>query len=160
FPYTTLFRSGYAREQSEEFLRRQREAMTRVVADSDVVITTAAIPGKRSPILVTAPMVEAMSPGSVIIDLGAERGGNCELTRPGEEIVEHGVTIVGPINVPSTVPYHASQMYARNLATFLKHLTSKEGALQIDTGDEITAGALTCRPSEGVHPRLPDVLAR
>ncbi|HLU68302.1 MAG TPA: Re/Si-specific NAD(P)(+) transhydrogenase subunit alpha [Kofleriaceae bacterium] len=151
-------KGGYAREQSEEFLRRQREAMTRVVADSDVVITTAAIPGKRSPILVTAPMVEAMSPGSVIIDLGAERGGNCELTRPGEEIVEHGVTIVGPINVPSTVPYHASQMYARNLATFLKHLTSKEGALQIDTGDEITAGTLMCRAGEVVHPRLRDLL--
>jgi NAD(P) transhydrogenase subunit alpha len=152
-------RGGYAVEQSDEFLRRQREAMTRVVADSDVVITTAAIPGKRSPILVTADMVKAMAPGSVIIDLGAERGGNCELTRTGEEITQHGVTIVGPVNLPSTVPYHASQMFARNLATFLKHLISKEGALKIDTSDEITAGTLMCQGGEVVHPRLRELLS-
>lgn len=149
---------GYAREQSEDFLRRQREAMTKVVADSDVVITTAAIPGKRSPILVTADMVKAMSPGSVIVDLGAERGGNCELTVSGETTVAHGVTIIGPVNVPSSVPYHASQMFGKNLATFLKNMLDKEGNLTIKTSDEIVAGTLMCRDGEVVHPRLRDLL--
>jgi NAD(P) transhydrogenase subunit alpha len=149
---------GYAKEQSEDFLRRQREAMTKVVADSDVVITTAAIPGKRSPILVTADMVKAMGPGSVIVDLGAERGGNCELTQGGKTIVEHGVTIVGPLNLASAVPYHASQMYAKNVATFLQHLLDKEGKLVVDTSDEITAGTLLCQGGEVVHPALRGLL--
>ena len=149
---------GYAKEQSEDFLRRQREAMTKVVADSDVVITTAAIPGKRSPILVTADMVRAMSPGSVIVDLGAERGGNCELTQGGKTIIEHGVTIVGPLNLASAVPYHASQMYAKNVATFLQHLLDKEGKLVVDTSDEITAGTLLCQGGEVVHATLRGLL--
>jgi NAD(P) transhydrogenase subunit alpha len=151
-------KGGYAKEQGEDFLRRQREAMTKVVADSDVVITTAAIPGKRSPILVTAAMVEAMRPGSVIIDLGAERGGNCELTVSGGETVAHGVTIIGPVNLPSSVPFHASQMFAKNLATFLKLLVSKEGALNIDTSDDIIAATLLCRGGEVVQPRLRELL--
>lgn len=149
---------GYAREQSEDFLRRQREAMTRVVAASDVVITTAAIPGKKSPVLVTADMVKAMEPGSVIVDLAAERGGNCELTQPGKEVVVHGVTIAGPLNLASSIPYHASQMYAKNVVTFLKNITSKEGALKIDSGDEITAGTLMCQDGQVVHPRLRELL--
>ena len=151
-------KGGYAKEQSEDFLRRQREAMTKVVADSDVVITTAAIPGKRSPILVTADMVKAMAPGSVIIDLGAERGGNCELTQSGKTVVEHGVTIVGPLNVATTVPYHASQMYAKNVATFLEHLIDKEGKLVVNPADEITSGVLLCQGGEVVHPRLRELL--
>jgi len=151
-------KGGYAKEQSEDFLRRQREAMTKVVGDSDVVITTAAIPGKRSPILVTADMVKAMAPGSVIVDLGAERGGNCELTQPGKTIVEHSVTIIGPLNLASSVPYHASQMYAKNLATFLEHLLDKEGRLVVDTNDEITAGTLLCQGGDVVHPRLREIL--
>jgi NAD(P) transhydrogenase subunit alpha len=151
-------KGGYAKEQSEDFLRRQREAMTKVVADSDVVITTAAIPGKRSPILVTADMVTAMSPGSVIVDLGAERGGNCELTQPGKTTIQHGVTIIGPLNLPSTVPYHASQMYAKNIATFLEHLIDKEGKLVVDTSDEITSGTLLCQNGQVVHPRLREML--
>jgi NAD(P) transhydrogenase subunit alpha len=151
-------KGGYAREQSEDFLRRQREAMTRVVAGSDVVITTAAIPGKRSPILVTADMVKAMTPGSVIVDLGAERGGNCELTQSGKTVVEHGVTIVGPLNLASTVPYHASQMYSKNLATFLEHLLDKEGKLVVNTTDEITSGTLLCQGGELVHSRLRELL--
>jgi len=149
---------GYAVEQSEDFLRRQREAMTKVVGDSDVVITTAAIPGKRSPILVTADMVKAMAPGSVIVDLGAERGGNCELTQGGKTVVQHGVTIVGPLNLTTTVPYHASQMYAKNLATFLQHLLDKEGKLVVDTADEITSGTLLCQGGDVVHPRLREML--
>ena len=110
---------GYAKAQDESFYQKQRELLGRVVAESDVVITTAVVPGKRSPVLVTKEMVAAMAPGSVIVDLAAERGGNCELTRTGERIVEHGVTIFGTINVASTVPYHASQMYSKNLTNFL-----------------------------------------
>jgi H+-translocating NAD(P) transhydrogenase subunit alpha len=149
---------GYAKEQSEDFLRRQREAMTKVVAASDVIITTAAIPGKKSPILVTADMVKAMEPGSVIVDLAAERGGNCELTQPGKEIVVHGVTIAGPLNLASSIPYHASQMYAKNVVTFLKNLTTKEVALKVDIADEITAGTLMCQGGQVVHPRLRELL--
>ena len=114
---TSEDKGGYAREMNEEFYRRQRELMTRVIAEQDVVITTAAVPGKKAPILVTADMVHGMSPGSVIVDLAAERGGNCELTRPGETVVERGVSILGPQNLAADVPYHASQMYAKNMAT-------------------------------------------
>ena len=149
---------GYAREQSEEFLRKQRELMHKVVSESDVVITTAAIPGRKAPILVTADMVKAMAPGSVIVDLAAERGGNCELTRSGEEVEVHGVTILGPENVPSTIPYHASQMFAKNVTTFLQHLLDKEGKLKLDLADEITAGTLMTRGGEVVHPRLRELL--
>ena len=115
-------KGGYAKAQDESFYRRQREMMTKVVAASDVVITTAAIPGKKSPVLVTEDMVKGMQPGSVIVDLAAERGGNCELTKADQTVVAHGVTIFGPTNLPATVPYHASFMYARNVTTFLTHL--------------------------------------
>ncbi len=142
---------GYARELGEDFYKKQREMMLRVVAGSHVVITTAAIPGKKAPILVTREMVEGMEPGSVIVDLAAERGGNCELTRPGETVVESGVTILGPLNIPSTVPYHASQMYSKNITTFLLHLV-KEGKLALDMEDEITAGTMVTRDGRIVHP--------
>jgi len=122
---------GYAKAMGEEFYKKQREMMTRVVAEHDVVITTAAVPGKKAPLLVTAAMVQGMQPGSVIVDLAAERGGNCELTRPGETVVEHGVTILGPVNLPATVPFHASQMFAKNITTLL-HLLIKDGKLNID----------------------------
>jgi NAD(P) transhydrogenase subunit alpha len=151
-------RGGYAREQSEEFLRKQRELMAKVVSESDVVITTAAVPGKKSPILVTKEMVSAMQPGSVIVDLAAERGGNCELTRAGEEVTVGGVTIVGPVNVPAQIPYHASQMYGKNVATLLRHLIDKENRLKLDVADEITAGTLMCRGGEVVHPQLRQLL--
>ncbi|MGB8456175.1 MAG: Re/Si-specific NAD(P)(+) transhydrogenase subunit alpha, partial [Candidatus Acidiferrum sp.] len=132
---------GYATAQGEDFYKKQRELLGKVVAESDVVITAAVIPGKTSPILVTKEMVAAMAPGSVIVDLAAERGGNCELTREGEQIVAHGVTIMGSINLASTVPYHASQMYARNVATFLLHLV-KDGKLQLNPEDEIVRDTL------------------
>ncbi|MBN2288505.1 MAG: Re/Si-specific NAD(P)(+) transhydrogenase subunit alpha [Candidatus Glassbacteria bacterium] len=148
---------GYAREMNEEFLRRQREMMARAVADSDVVITTAAVPGKKAPVLVTAGMVENMRTGSVVVDLAAERGGNCELTKPGETVLEHGVSIIGPVNLPSTVPYHSSQMYSRNVTTFLLHLI-KEGQLVIDTEDEITRETLVAAGGEVVHPRVREIL--
>ena len=151
---------GYAKDQGEDFIRKQRELMTKVVAENDVVITTAAIPGKKSPVLVTAEMVRGMQPGSVIVDLAAERGGNCELTRAGEIVVEHGVTILGPINIPAEIPYHASQMYSKNITTFLLHLIDKEGNFTLNTDDEITAGTLVTRGGKIVHPRVLDLLGQ
>jgi NAD(P) transhydrogenase subunit alpha len=143
-------KGGYAKAMDEEFYRKQRELMARVVAESDMVVTTAAVPGKKAPVLVTRGMVEAMAPGSVIVDLAAERGGNCELTRPGETNEVNGVTILGPENLPSAVPYHSSQMYARNITTFLLHLV-KDGQLNLDTDDEIVAGTLVCKDGSIVH---------
>ncbi len=150
-------KGGYAKEMSEEFLNKQREMMMKIVGESDVVITTAAVPGRKAPVLVTEPMVEEMRPGSVIVDLAAERGGNCELTQEGENVVKHGVTIMGPINIPSTVPYHASQMYSKNLLTFLQHLI-KDGELQFDMEDEITRESLLTRDGEVIHPRIREIL--
>jgi H+-translocating NAD(P) transhydrogenase subunit alpha len=143
---------GYAQAQGESFYRRQREVLAKVVAENDVVITTAVVPGQKAPILVTAEMVGSMTRGSVIIDLAAERGGNCELTRPNETAVERGVTIVGTFNFATTVPYHASQMYARNLATFIVHLLN-DGKLVLDLEDEITRETLITRDGNIVNPR-------
>jgi NAD(P) transhydrogenase subunit alpha len=154
-------KGGYAKAQDENFYRRQREMMLKVVAASDVVITTALIPGKPAPRLVTREMVEAMAPGSVVVDLAAERGGNCELTRPDEVVVHQGVTIIGPSNPPALVPYHASQMYSKNITTFLLHLLGKEGAkgtsVPVDTADEITRETLLATGGSVVHPRLVNV---
>jgi NAD(P) transhydrogenase subunit alpha len=144
---------GYARAQDETFYRRQRELLGKVVVESDVVISAAVIPGKKPPILVTKEMVAGMAPGSVIVDLAGERGGNCELTRPGEIVVEHGVTIIGWFNLASTVPYHASQMYARNVSAFLLHLV-KDGKLQLNLEDEIVRETLLTRGGEVVNPRI------
>jgi NAD(P) transhydrogenase subunit alpha len=147
-------KGGYAKELGEEFYRRQRELMKEVLAESEVVITTAAIPGKKAPILVTKEMVEVMPPLSVLVDIAAERGGNCELTVAGEEVrTENGVTILGPVNLASTVPYHASQMYAKNIVTLFAHL-AKEGTLAFNLEDEITRETLLTRNGEIVHPRL------
>jgi NAD(P) transhydrogenase subunit alpha len=144
---------GYARAQGEDFYRRQRELLGKVVAESDVVITTAVIPGKAAPILVTKEMVAGMAPGSVIVDLAAERGGNCELTQAGEKIEVNGVSIIGWLNLASSVPYHASQMYARNLTAFLLHLV-KDGKLQLNTADEIIRDTLLTQSGEVVNARL------
>jgi NAD(P) transhydrogenase subunit alpha len=156
-------KGGYARAQDESFYRRQREMMLKVVAGSDVVITTALIPGRRAPTLVTEEMVNGMAPGSVVVDLAAERGGNCELTRPDEVVVHRGVTILGPSNPPSLVPYHASQMYAKNITTFLLHLLGKEGgkkaALELDLTDEITRETLLTQNGEIVHAKVKDLLS-
>ncbi|MCA9455770.1 MAG: NAD(P) transhydrogenase subunit alpha [Nitrospiraceae bacterium] len=150
-------KGGYAKAQDETFYKKQRELLGKVIATSDVVISTAAVPGKKAPILITADMVGAMAPGSVIVDLAAERGGNCELTKPGHTIVMHGVTIHGPENLSSTVPFHASQMYAKNVATFLLHLV-KKGEIQIDMNDEITKETMLTRNGEVVQPRIREVL--
>ena len=144
---------GYAAAADEDFYKRQRELLTEVVREHDVVITTAAVPGQRAPILLTGEMVAGMPRGSVVFDLAAERGGNCELTQPGRTIIEAGVTIMGPLNVPATVPYHASQMYAKNVATFLKHLL-RDSALTVDMQDEITRDTLVTHNGEIVHARV------
>lgn len=150
-------KGGYAKAQDETFYKKQRELLGKVIATSDVVISTAAVPGKKAPILITAEMVEGMASGSVIVDLAAERGGNCELTKPGHTIVAHGVTIHGPENLSSTVPYHASQMYAKNVATFLLHLV-KKGEVQLDMNDEITKETLMTRNGEVIQPRIREAL--
>jgi len=151
-------KGGYAKAQDESFYRRQRDMMLKVVAGSDVVITTALIPGKRAPILVTTEMVEAMPPGSVVVDLAAERGGNCELTRPDETVVHRGVTVIGPSNPAALVPYHASQMYSKNIVTFLQHLLGKDGAsrpaLTFNLEDEITRETLLTQAGSVVHARI------
>jgi NAD(P) transhydrogenase subunit alpha len=145
---------GYARALTDDEIRRQREAMAQVIRENDVVITTAAVPGKKAPILITKEMSRGMASGSVIVDLAAERGGNCELTRAGETVVDDGVSIIGPVNLASTVPYHASQLYARNIATFLKNIMTKDGQLNINPEDEIVRGTMIARNGEVVHPKV------
>jgi NAD(P) transhydrogenase subunit alpha len=144
---------GYGTVQDENFYARQRELLTRVVAESDVVISAAVIPGKKSPVLITAEMVKGMAPGSVIVDLAAERGGNCELTRTGQTVKEHNVVIIGAINLASSVPYHASQMYARNLMTFLTYMV-KDGKLQLNLQDEIIRETMATNAGEVVNARV------
>lgn len=148
---------GYAAAMEEDFYRRQRLMLSEVLRQHDVVITTAAVPGKKAPILVTAEMVRDMPPGAVLVDLAAERGGNCELTRPGETVRAGSVLVMGPLNLASAIPYHASQMYARNVASFLKHLI-RDGALAIDREDEITRETLVTLAGEVVHPRVREAL--
>jgi NAD(P) transhydrogenase subunit alpha len=142
--------TGYAKAQSEEFYKRQRQLMQTCVAAADVVITTALVPGQRAPILITEEMVQGMRPGSVLVDLAAEQGGNCALTEPGQESVRHGVVIIGAVNLPSTVPFHASQMYARIVTNFLLHLV-KDGRVHLDLSDELTRGPLVTYQGEIVH---------
>lgn len=145
---------GYAKALSEEQQVRQRELLAKVIASSDVVITTALIPGQKAPILVTEDMVKGMAVGSMIVDLAAEQGGNCELTKMNETVVQHGVTILGPVNLPSTVAFHASQMYSKNVVNFLKLFVNKEGQLNIDRNDEIIQGTLVTQGGEVVHPKI------
>jgi len=144
---------GYGKAQDETFYQKQRELLGKTIAESDVVITAAVIPGKKSPVLVTKEMVEKMALGSVIVDLAAERGGNCELTKPDETVVAHGVTIIGEFNLAATVPYHASALYARNVSAFLQHLV-KEGKLQLDLKDEIIRETLVTHEGEVVNARV------
>ncbi len=151
-------KGGYAKAMDEEFYRRQREMMARVVAESDIVISTAAVPGKKAPVLLTADMIEKMKPGSVVVDLAAEQGGNCEVTKPGETIMKEGVTIIGPLNIPSMIPYHSSQMYAKNISNFLLHLVKKEGKLDLSRDDEIIRHTLVTRGGAMVHEEVRKVL--
>ena len=150
-------KGGYAKEMSEDFYRRQQEALTKVIADCDILITTAAIPGKKSPVLITREMAEAMAPGSVIVDIAAERGGNCEVTVPGQTIQHQGVTVMGPVNLASTVPVHASEMFSKNITTFLQ-LLIKGGSLNIDLDDEVINETLVTRDGEVVSNRVRSLL--
>ncbi|MDH5682093.1 MAG: Re/Si-specific NAD(P)(+) transhydrogenase subunit alpha [Spirochaetota bacterium] len=150
-------KGGYAKELGEDFYKKQRELMLKVVADSDVVITTAAIPGKKAPILVTEDMVKAMRPGSVIVDLAAERGGNCDLTKAGETVEKYHVKIIGPVNVPSSIPFHASQMYSKNVVTFLKALI-KDGKVEVNLEDEVISESLVAQGGEVVNSRVKEAL--
>lgn len=150
---------GYAKEQSAEQQRKQQELMAKVVAESDIVITTAMIPGKPAPKLIPAAAVAAMHPGSVIVDMAAPGGGNCELTEPGRTVVKHNVTIIGHTNIPATVPLHASSMYANNLVKLLGIMIDKEGVFTINQQDDIIAGSLVAHAGQVVHPRVKEVLA-
>jgi proton-translocating NAD(P)+ transhydrogenase subunit alpha len=149
---------GYAKSQSDEFYRRQQEAMTKVMADHDVIIATAGVPGKKAPVLITEKMVNHMAPGSVIVDLVAELGGNCALTRPGQTIYHNGVTIIGPVNLASSVPYHASQMLAKNVTAFLTHLTDPKGHMVIDMKEVITLNTLLCKDGRIANQRVMEAL--
>jgi NAD(P) transhydrogenase subunit alpha len=149
---------GYARAQDEDFYRRQRELLGKAVQESDVVITAAVIPGKKSPVLVTEEMVKGMAAGSVIVDLAAERGGNCDITEPGKTVVKHGVTIMGPTNLASGVPYHASMMYARNITAFVTHLV-KDQKLNLNLSDQIVSDTLLTNAGEIVHERVRELLS-
>ena len=146
-------KGGYAKAMDEVFYRRQRELLTSVLREQDVVITTAAIPGRQAPILITAEMVAAMMPGSVIVDIAAERGGNCALTTPGETVIHNGITIMGPLNIASLAPFHASQMFSSNITAFLKILV-RDGALALNLEDEIIRETLVTHQNQVVHPRL------
>jgi len=150
-------KGGYAKAMGEEFYRRQRELLTEVLREQDVVITTAAVPGQMAPILITAEMASALQPGSVIVDIAAERGGNCELTHPGQTVVHNGVQILGPLNLPSTIPYHASQMYGSNVTAFLKLMVNK-GELSINREDEIIRETLVTHGGEVVNARVSERL--
>jgi NAD(P) transhydrogenase subunit alpha len=149
-PIDAEAKSGYAKAQTEEFYKKQQEMMIRYVTAADAVIPTALIPGQRAPVLITEEMVRGMRPGSVIIDLAAEQGGNCALTEPGQEVVKYGVVIIGPMNLPSTMPFHASQMYARNATNFLAHLL-KDGVIHLDLSDELTRSPLVTHQGEILH---------
>jgi NAD(P) transhydrogenase subunit alpha len=149
---------GYATAQGEDFYRRQRELLGKVVQESDVVITTAVIPGKKAPVLVTEEMVKGMAHGSVIVDLAAERGGNCEITEPGKTVVKHGVTVMGPINLANGVPYHSSMMYARNVTAFLTYLI-KDQKLTLNPEDEIMSETLLTRGGEIVNARVREIFS-
>lgn len=150
-------KGGYARVMDDEFYRRQRELLSSVVSQSDVVITTALIPGKKSPLLVTADAVKSMAPGSVVVDLAAERGGNCELTVADQTVIRHGVTILGPTNIPARHAYHASLMFSNNVTKFLQNMVHK-GELTLDTSDEIIRETLLTRDGDIVHTRVRSLL--
>ena len=152
-------KGGYAKVMDEAFYKRQRELLTEVLRTQDLVITTAAVPGHKAPILMTTEMVAAMAPGSVIVDLAAERGGNCEVTVPGQTIEFQGVTVMGPMNVASLLPYHASQTFAYNVSAFLKNLMVK-GEFHLNHTDEIIRETLVCQGGRIVHPRLSEAVAK
>jgi NAD(P) transhydrogenase subunit alpha len=152
-------KSGYAKAQSAEFIARQQEALARFARAADVVITTAQVPGRRAPVLLTAAMMKGMKPGSVVVDLAAEQGGNCAVTKAGEVIDHEGVSVVGPVNLPSTMAFHASQLYSKNVSTFLLGLLDKQGQLALKMDDEIISNTLLTKDGEVLSTRVKDALA-
>ncbi|MBK8178620.1 MAG: Re/Si-specific NAD(P)(+) transhydrogenase subunit alpha [Planctomycetes bacterium] len=150
---------GYAKEAGEDVLRRQREEVAKRVAEADLVVTTARVPGKKAPLLVNEAMVKSMRPGSVIVDMAVESGGNCELSVEGETVVRHGVTIVGTRNLPATVPTHSSELYAKNILNLVKLFVGKEGAIARDFKDEVLAGCLLVHGGEIVHKATAEALS-
>jgi NAD(P) transhydrogenase subunit alpha len=142
---------GYAKELSEEAHRKEVELLAKAARENDIIITTAAIPGRKAPVLITKEMIPTMKPGSVIVDLAAETGGNAELTEPGKTIVTHGVTIIGQLNVPSSMPFHASQMYSRNIASLLGLMLKKDGTFDLNLGDEVVKGTVITHGGQVVH---------
>lgn len=148
---------GYAKQLTDAQLKSQRDQMAAALKEQDVVITTAAVPGRKAPILLTAEMVRCMAPGSVVVDIAAERGGNCELTRAGETVWDNGIQIIGPVNLPASVPYHASMMYARNLVTFVKNIV-KDQQLHLDLNDEIVRDSMVAQGGKVVHARVLSLL--
>lgn len=155
----TVAEGGYAKEISEESKQRTREVLSQHVAASDVVITTAQVPGKKAPVLVTKEMLDGMTPGSLVVDLAAEQGGNCEGTEAGKDIVYDGVTLIGPINLPSTMPVHASELYAKNISALLKLMINKDNQLELNFEDEIIAGACVAHTGEIRNKRVEQALA-
>lgn len=151
-------KGGYAKAMGDEFYRRQQAALAAVISEMDIVVATAAVPGKKAPVLVTTEAVDGMAPGSVVLDLAAERGGNCAVTRPGETVERRGVQVMGPLNVPSMVPFHASQMFATNIAAFLKLLINKTGELAIPWNDEIVRETAVLKDGEVVNSRVAELL--
>ncbi len=150
-------KGGYAKAMDEAFYRRQRELLSQVLREQDVIITTAVVPGRKAPVLITAEMIQGMCAGSVIVDIAAERGGNCDLTRAGETVIHQGITILGPVNLPSMTPYHASQMFSNNVAAFLKLLV-RDGALHVNTEDQIIQETLVTHGNQVAHPRIAELL--
>ena len=150
-------KGGYATAMSEEFYRKQRDQLAVIVAECDVVVTTAAVPGKQSPLLITSAAVQGMAPGAVIVDLAAERGGNCQLSQPDQRVVQGGVTILGPTNLPAEVPYHASQMFSNNITKFLLNMV-QDGRVQVNVDDEIVRGTLVTHGGDVVHSRMQQLL--
>jgi NAD(P) transhydrogenase subunit alpha len=149
---------GYAKEQTAEFLEKQRQEVAKRVADADLVITTAQIPGRPAPKLVSRAMVESMKPGAVVVDLAVESGGNCELSKLGEVVLHNGVKIVGVPNLPATVPFHASELYAKNILNLVKLFVQKDGSLNKDFKDEVLAGCLLTHAGEVTHKPTADAL--
>jgi NAD(P) transhydrogenase subunit alpha len=150
-------KGGYAKEMDEAFYKKQQQMMSQVISENDVVIATAAVPGKKAPVLVTKDMVSGMKQGSVIVDLAAEQGGNCEVTQPGKSVEVDGVTVIGPLNIPSMVAFHSSQMYSKNIANFL-NLMVKDGKMEIDTEDEVISGSLVTDNGEIVNSSIKEVV--
>ena len=151
---------GYAKEVSKEYLAKQKELLEKHIAQADAVITTALVPGRRAPVLISRAMVEKMRPNSVIVDMAAEQGGNCELCEAGKNVKHKGVEIIGALNLPASLPFHASQLYSRNVTALLEHISKGDGEIELDPADEIIKACLITHKGEVIHEKTKDVLSK